>query len=250
MSLRNPLTCVLLAFLFLLSSCRTSSDVMSNGLIHKSKYTGGFYVEHARERKVMSPAGKDESISIHGIEEETNLSTAEPIAEESKPAIAPNPAIKRKPEFHEDRYKPLNITRQVIGSVAEKFTSAFHPQANVDPISFNSSNKKKGPGMAMGKVSFILGWIGLYLFPFWMGCGAITFGIISLIQTGAKDRKRKKSDSNKSSATKTKRNGKGKRKAWRKKRKYALWGVILGVVDIVALIVLLAIFGPSFFIMV
>ena len=215
---------VISVFLILVfvSSCKTSSDVVSNGLIQKRKYTKGYYVKSIKKNKT-----KHEKIVISKSIEEPAIEDIPAIHPDVRTEVARVETSKRdktskqkRKSLNDDRItitlkdilgESKNVTNKKLFKLNKRITRKFSQQD--PPIhNYTPANRKLE---ALGLVSFFSALVGLFIAGLLFGTAAVVLSIISL---------------NKFS----KNPGMYKGKGW------AIVGLILGIAAIVGAIIVIA----------
>lgn len=204
------------------SSCSTSNNVTSNGLIQKRKYNKGYYVKSNKQIK----AKKEKLVVVNSVNEtdfenvpaiQNNARTEVVRVEKSKKN---KPSKKNKIAPPDDRIaitlkdilgESKNVTSKKLLKINNKIIRKFYQQ---DPPvqNYTPANRKLE---ALGLVSFFSALIGLFIGGLLFGTAAVVLSIISL---------------NKFS----KNPGMYKGKGW------AIVGLILGIIAIIGAIAVIA----------
>lgn len=173
--------------LIFVSSCKTSSDVVSNGLIQKRKYTKGYYVKSNKQTK----SKKEKRIVSKSIEEQVvaNIPAIQPDVRTEVVRIETskrdNTSKQKRKSLNDERIaitlkdilgESKNVTSKKLTKINQKIARKFSQQ---DPLihNYTPANRKLEP---LGLVSFFSALIGLFFAGILFGTAAVVLSIISL----------------------------------------------------------------------
>jgi len=208
-------TIAVFLILIFVSSCKTSSDVVSNGLIQKRKYTKGYYVKSIKKNKT-----KHEKLVISkSIEEQAieNIPAIQPDVRTEMARVETSKSDKtskqKRKSLNDDRIaitlkdilgESKNVTSKKLAKLNQKIARKFSQQ---DPPIQNYTPPTKKLEV-LGLVSFISGIISLLIAPIFFGVAAIILSVISLVKFSNNP-------------------GKYKGKGW------AIVGLVLGIISLI-----------------
>lgn len=195
----RALTALAVAFVFVLSSCSTSNDVVSNRAIQKRKYNDGWFLSFQKNQKKDNVQDiKAEDVAV----DEATPSTAANAVEETAVAAANEqevieivaaPAAKQTTFKAEKSERPANFRSNQqaadagLSNRATQEMSASDFDQEVEEAAAAAKASKKGKG-ASGKSQLIalllcifVGTLGIHRFYL----GYTTAGIIQLLTLGA-----------------------------------------------------------------
>lgn len=194
----RTLTAMAVAFVFVLSSCSTSNDVVSNRAIQKRKYNDGWFLSFQKnQKKDNAETVKSEDLAI----EDVAPVTTDKAIEETAVAAANDqevietlaaPATRQKAERAEKSERPANFRSNRTADAQQSDSAANELKASdfdqeVEEAAAAAKASKKGKG-ASGKSQLIalllcifVGTLGIHRFYL----GYTTAGIIQLLTLGA-----------------------------------------------------------------
>lgn len=195
----RALTAMAVAFVFVLSSCSTSNDVVSNRAIQKRKYNDGWFLSFQKnQKKDNAEEAKADDVAIaestpSTSEKATDASTVATASEQEVIEIVAAPAAKQKAERAKASERPANFrsnaqsnqTTDTASASNELTASDFDQEVEEAAVAAKAAKKSKG---ASGKSQLIalllcifIGGIGIHRFYL----GYTWQGVVQLLTAGA-----------------------------------------------------------------
>ncbi len=192
----RTLTAMAVAFVFVLSSCSTSNDVVSNRAIQKRKYNDGWFLSFQKNQK------KDDvqEVKAEDVAVEESVAATEKAVEETAVAteneqevieIVAAPAARQKAERAEKSERPANFrsnpTAEATASdrAAKELKASDFDQEVADAKAEKASKKGMGASGKSQLIALILvllvGGIGIHRFYL----GYTWQGVVQLLTLGA-----------------------------------------------------------------
>ncbi|MFN0032045.1 MAG: DUF4190 domain-containing protein [Flavobacteriales bacterium] len=175
----HRLLAALYLFTLLLSSCKTSNDVMSDRLIQKRKYNNGFFVE-----KKSGPTEKTTTV----VQKENALTNevapitktdSKPTTEEPKPAALPADVVVAEKKDAKTESKPAllpKIKLKMKEDEDSKWTASVW-NAVVAPSSPDAAEQTTGEGGGLSIASLIISIVG-WIVPWQIGIVLLGLALI------------------------------------------------------------------------